>query len=101
MHDAALDEPLGHGLLDRPGAPDRVDGPHVQSVPALHTLARARHPERRAEDRRLEIVHRYSVAAEQHVAVAVLDEPDHVLARARVHERGSDHPEDPAAAYFF
>ena len=101
MHDAALHGPLGHRLLDRPGAADRVDGPHVQSVPALDAFARAGHPEGRAEDRGFEIVHRDRIAAQQRMTIAVFNEPDHVVARARVYERGSDHPEDPAAAHFF
>ena len=101
VHDAALHGPLGHRLLDRPGAADRVDGPHVQSVPALDAFARAGHPEGRAEDRGFEIVHRDRIAAQQRMTIAVFNEPDHVVARARVHERGSDHPEDPAAAHFF
>ncbi len=98
VHDAALHEPLADGLFDRARAPNRVDRAHVQAMPAFHAFTGARHSQRRAEDGGLEIVHRDGVATEQRVAVTVVDEPDHVLPRARMHERGSDDPENLAAA---
>src|SRR5438445_12144198 len=80
-----------------PRATDLVDRAHVQRVTAFDPLARARHAEGGAEQRRFEIVHRDGVAPEKRLDVAVLDEPDHVLAGARVHDRGTHHPADPAA----
>src|SRR5881409_4381570 len=53
---------------------------------------------RRPEDRRLEIVHRDGVPAEERLHVAVLDEPDHVFARSRVYQGGPHHPDDLPAA---
>src|SRR6266511_400360 len=67
-------------------------------MPAFDTFTGARHPQGRAEDRRLQIVDGDGVAPEEHVDVAVFDEPDHVLARAGVYQRGTDDPEDLATA---
>src|SRR5260370_706269 len=39
-----------------------------------------------------------AAAAEERLDVAVLDEPDHVLAGPRVHQGRPDHPQDLAAA---
>src|SRR3989475_11285004 len=63
-----------HGGGDAAGAPDLVDGPHVERMAAFDALPRARHAERRPEDRRLEIVPRDGVPAEERLHVAVLDE---------------------------
>ncbi len=100
VHDAGLGDALRDGLFDRAGTANRVDRPHVQAVPAFDAFAFARHPERRTEDRRFEIVHGDGISPEHRAHVAVLDEPDHVLARARMHQRGSDHPQNLAAAGF-
>src|SRR5881296_2611682 len=63
MHDPRAHEPLPHGGGDAAGAPDLVDGPHVERMAAFDALPRARHAERRPENRRLEIVHRDGVPA--------------------------------------
>ncbi len=98
MHDPRAHEPLPHGGGDATGAPDLVDGPHVERMAAFDALPRARHAERRPENRRLEIVHRDGVPAEERLHVAVLDEPDHVFARSRVYQGGPHHPDDLPAA---
>src|SRR5205809_234816 len=70
----------------------------ASAVTARDALARARHPQGRAEDRRLQIVDRDGVPAQQGPHVAVLDEPHHVFTRSRVHQRGTHDPHDPSAA---
>ena len=102
LHDAALHEPAAHRRLDRPRAAHGVDRPHVQRVSPLDPFPRARHPQRGAENRRLEIVHRHRVPAQEGAHVAVLDEPHHVFAGPRVHEGGADDPHDaPAPVLLF
>src|SRR2546430_309713 len=56
------DSPL-HRPGDATGPTDGVDGAHVERVPALDPLAAARHAQRGAEDRGLEVVHCDGVAA--------------------------------------
>ena len=68
---------------------------------AFHALPRARHPERGAEDCSLEIMHGDGVSAEECLHIAVPDEPDHVLARSGVHQRGPHDPEDLSPALLF
>src|SRR5207245_483312 len=91
------DSPL-HRPGDATGPTDGVDGAHVERVPALDPLAAARHAQRGAEDRGLEVVHCDGVAAEQRAHVAVADEPDQVFARPGVHQRGPHDPQSLAAA---
>ena len=106
LGDEGVHDPLGHqpaldGRGDRADAPDGVDRPHVQGVTAFHPFPGARHPERRAEDRRFQVVHGHRVTAQHRAHVAVADEPDHVLPRPGVHQRGAHHPHDHAAALLF
>src|SRR3989454_525814 len=91
------DSPL-HRPGDATGPTDGVDGAHVERVPALDPLAAARHAQRGAEDRGLEVVHCDGVAAEQRAHVAVADEPDQVFARPGMHQRGPHDPQSLAAA---
>ncbi len=53
--------------------------------------------ERRAVQRRLDVVRRQRVAGEQHVDVARLDQRDHGRGRAGVHDGGTAHPQDATA----
>src|SRR5438876_995248 len=101
MHDPRAHETLPHGGRDPAGAPDLVDGTHVERMAAFDTLPRARHTERRPEDRGLEVVNRDGVATEERLHVAVLDEPDHVFARPRMYQSGAHHPDDLPAALLF
>src|SRR3989441_10615804 len=102
LHEGVHDPRRHDPPLYRPGDPTRptdgVDGAHVERVPALDPLAAARHAQRGAEDGGLEVVHRDRIAAEQRAHVAVVDEPDQVVARPGVHQRGPHDPERLAAA---
>ena len=64
VHDAVLDDALLHGVCDRPRGAYPVDRTHMETVTARRRFAGARHSQRRTEDRRLDVVHRDSVAGE-------------------------------------
>ena len=90
--------PCSTALAIDPARAHHVDRAHVQPVTALRDLAGVRHAERRAVDRRLDVVHGDGVSGEQRADVAVGDEPAHVRARARMDERRSGDPHRIAAA---
>ena len=59
------------GPLDRARRAHLVDRPHVEPVAALGGPSRVAHPERGAEDRRLDVVHGDGVAGEHRLHVPV------------------------------
>ena len=98
VHHAAGEDAIVDGLLDRAGRADRVDRADVVLVTMRDTHADGEvDPERRPEQRGLDVMRGECVAAEQHVHPALLDERDHRHRRAGVHDGGAGHPKDAAA----
>ena len=91
-----LMSPVSTARSMEPGRPHPIDRAHVQAVAALGRLAGVAHAERRAEDRRLDVVHRDGVAGEHRLHVAVPDEPLEIRPRARV-DQGRPHDPDEIA----
>jgi hypothetical protein len=101
VHDAVGDDPRFDGALDRPGGAHLVDGTHVETVTADRGFSAPGHSERGPKDRCLDVVHGDRVAGQQRADESVPNEPHHVGARARMHERRPGHPDDVAAAIAF
>ena len=81
-----------------PGLADRVDRADVVLVAVLDARADGQvDAERRAEERRLDVVGGERVAGEQHVDEAGVDQRDHRRRRAGVHDAGPADPQDPLA----
>jgi hypothetical protein len=97
VHDPVRDPPAPNELRDRAGLLHLVDRAHVEGVPARVAAAVGLHAERRAVQRRLDVVDADRVPREHRVREAVVDHPLHRLAAAGVDERRADHPQDVPA----
>ncbi len=97
MHDAAPEDPSPDRPADAAAAADGVDRAHVVVVPVLRRdAARQVHAQRRAEQRRLDVVRGQPVAAEQPLHIARLDQALKERPAAGVDEGRPRHDEDLA-----
>jgi hypothetical protein len=83
-----------------PGAAHQVDRAHVVAVPVLDCVARPEiDSQRRAEERRLDVVHRESIAREDDIHVTQANQLAQVVSAAGVHDDRTGDEGDPAVPF--